>query len=132
MQAIRAIVDTYVRLRNEDALLASKQQRLKVLAMCDAGNPIFEKLRSQCLEEIAEIEAGLERLRPAPVLILPDPPPSSPPAEDAGAPADPPPDPPEVEEISDPAHPPPDPPGDLAPPLPDLPPTQLTSVEAFE
>jgi hypothetical protein len=85
MQAIRAIVDTYVRLRNEDALLASKQQRIRVLAMCDAGNPMFERLRSQCLEEIAEIEAGLERLRPAPP--LPDPPPNPPEEEQAGDPA---------------------------------------------
>src|SRR6516165_5925832 len=81
MQAIRAIVDTYVRLRKEDALLAAKQQRLRVLAMCDADNPMFERLRSQCLEEIAEIEAGLERLRPAP--LLPDLPPSPPEVEGA-------------------------------------------------
>jgi hypothetical protein len=103
MQAIRAIVDTYVRLRNEDALLASKQQRLRVLAMCDAGNPMFERLRSQCLEEIAEIEAGLERLRPAP--LLPDPPPSLPQLEEARDPApalpDPPPSPPQAEAAID-------------------------------
>ena len=85
MQAIRAIVDTYVRLRKEDALLAAKQQRLRVLAMCDADNPMFERLRSQCLEEIAEIEAGLERLRPAP--LLPNLPPSPPEVEGAGDPA---------------------------------------------
>jgi hypothetical protein len=85
MQAIRAIVDTYVRLRNEDALLASRQQRLRVLAMCDAGNPMFERLRSQCLEEIAEIDAGLDRLRPAPP--LPDSPPGAPEAEEACDPA---------------------------------------------
>ena len=84
MQAIRAIVDTYVRLRKEDALLAAKQQRLRVLAMCDADNPMFERLRSQCLEEIAEIEAGLERLRPAP--LLPDLPPSPPEVEGASDP----------------------------------------------
>jgi hypothetical protein len=105
MQAIQAIVDTYVRLRNEEALLASKQQRLRVLAMCDAGNPMFEKLRSQCLEEIAEIEAGLERLRPAPP--LPEPPPSPPEVVEASAPAPALPDPPakslQQEAASDPA-----------------------------
>jgi hypothetical protein len=103
MQAIRAIVDTYVRLRNEDALLAAKQQRLRVLAMCDANNPMFERLRSQCLEEIAEIEAGLERLRPAP--LLPDPPPSPPQIEETSAPAlpDPPPNPQQLEAAGDPA-----------------------------
>jgi len=76
MQAIRAIVDTYVRLRNEGALLALKNQRRKVLASCDAKDPLFARLRDQCLEEIAEIEAGLERLRPPPV--VPDPQPMPP------------------------------------------------------
>jgi len=105
MPAIQAIVETYVRLRNEDALLASKQQRLRVLAMCDAGNPMFERLRSQCLEEIAEIEAGLERLRPAP--LPPDPPPSLLQAEEAHGPLpalpDPVPNLPQVEEARGPA-----------------------------
>jgi hypothetical protein len=68
MQAIQAIVDTYVRLRNEAALVALKKQRLKVLATCDPNNPIFAKLRSQCLDEISEIDAGLEKLRPPPVV----------------------------------------------------------------
>jgi len=107
MQAIQAIVETYVRLRNEDALLASKQQRLRVLAMCDAGNPMFERLRSQCLEEIVEIEAGLERLRPAP--LPPDLPPSLPQAEEAHDPVpalpDPVPNPPRVEEARSPTPP---------------------------
>jgi hypothetical protein len=71
MQAIQAIVDTYVRLRNEAALLALKQQRLKVLATCDPNNPVFAKLRGQCLQEISEIDAGLEKLRPTPVLPAP-------------------------------------------------------------
>jgi hypothetical protein len=104
-QAIQVIVETYVRLRKEDALLASKQQRLRVLAMCDPGNPMFERLRSQCLEEIAEIEAGLERLRPAPP--LPDPPPMPAEAEEARHPAsalpDSAPSPQQVEAVSDPA-----------------------------
>ena len=77
MQAIQAIVDTYVRLRNEAALLALKQQRLKVLATCAPNDQMFARLRSQCLEDISEIEAGLERLRPPPV-VVPAPPPSPP------------------------------------------------------
>jgi hypothetical protein len=76
MQAIQAIVDTYVRLRNEAALVALKQQRLKVLATCAPNNPLFAKLRSQCLDEISEIDAGLEKLRPPPV--VPAAPPSPP------------------------------------------------------
>ena len=77
MQAIQAIVDTYVRLRNEAALLALKQQRLKVLATCAPNDPMFARLRSQCLEDISEIDAGLERLRP-PSVVVPAPPPSRP------------------------------------------------------
>ena len=82
MQAIQAIVDTYVRLRNEAALLALKQQRLKVLATCAPNDSMFARLRSQCLEEISEIDAGLERLRPPPVVVAappPSPPRTSPP-----------------------------------------------------
>lgn len=86
MQAIQAIVDTYVRLRNEAALRALKQQRLKVLATCAPNDPLFAKLRGQCLDEISEIDAGLERLQPPPV--VPVPPPSlprtnAPPAKEA-------------------------------------------------
>jgi hypothetical protein len=77
MQAIQAIVDTYVRLRNEAALLALKQQRFKVLATCAPNDPMFARLRSQCLEDISEIDAGLERLRPPPI-VVPAPPPSPP------------------------------------------------------
>jgi hypothetical protein len=89
MQAIQAIVDTYVRLRNEAALLALKQQRLKVLATFAPNDPLFAKLRNQCMEEISEINAGIEKLRPAPIVPRPSPnpsPPKAPPATKASGP----------------------------------------------
>jgi hypothetical protein len=51
MQAIRPIIEIYVKLQNEAALLALKKQRLKVLATCYPNDPIFAKLRRQCREE---------------------------------------------------------------------------------
>jgi hypothetical protein len=50
MQAIRPIIEIYVKLQNEAALLALKKQRLKVLATCYPNDPIFAKLRRQCRE----------------------------------------------------------------------------------
>ena len=54
MQAIRPIIEIYVKLQNEAALLALKKQRLKVLATCYPNDPIFAKLRRQCREEISK------------------------------------------------------------------------------
>ena len=78
MQAIQAIVDTYVRLRNEAALLALKQQRLKVL-----GNVCPE--RSDSTQDCAaSVWRRFPRSTPAlrdcgrRQLVVPAPPPSPP------------------------------------------------------
>lgn len=59
MKSIERIVSAYVSLNDEGRLLALKAQRLKVLAMSDDQNPFFAKVRGQCLEDLAVIEAGL-------------------------------------------------------------------------
>lgn len=46
------------------ALLALRAHRLKLLAAISESDPSFRSLRSQCVEEISAIEAGLARLRP--------------------------------------------------------------------
>ena len=65
MPAIQTIIETYIRFADEEALLALRAHRLKLLATSSEGDPFFKSLRSQCIEEISAIEAGLARLRAA-------------------------------------------------------------------
>ena len=69
MKATDSIVTSYVRLKNERALLTLKEQRLRLLAQSDAKSPFFTRFRGQCLEEIAAIEAGLAAFRPPEALV---------------------------------------------------------------
>ncbi len=71
MSAIQTIIATYIRFADEQALLALRAHRLKLLAAIDESDPFFKTLRSQCIEEISAIEAGLGKLRP-PAAALPD------------------------------------------------------------
>lgn len=64
MSAIQTIIQTYIKLSDENALLALKAHRLKLLARIDENSPFVTDLRSQCLDEISAIEAGLAKLRP--------------------------------------------------------------------
>jgi hypothetical protein len=64
MLAIQTVIETYIRFKDERALQALKAHRLKLLATIDATDPFFRNLRSQCIEEISAVEAGLVRLRP--------------------------------------------------------------------
>ena len=65
MPAIQTIIETYIRFADAEALLALRAHRLKLLATSSEGDPFFKSLRSQCIEEISAIEAGLARLRAA-------------------------------------------------------------------
>jgi hypothetical protein len=89
MSALHAIIDTYIRFADEQALLALRAHRLKLLVTIDETNPFFSNLRTQCLEEISLIEAGLVKLRPAPVPVAEVAPPDSaaddPPEQEAAA-----------------------------------------------
>jgi hypothetical protein len=64
MSAIHTIIETYIRFADEQALVALRAHRLKLLATIDEDDPFFRNLRSQCIEDISAIEAGLMRLRP--------------------------------------------------------------------
>jgi hypothetical protein len=70
MSAIQTVIETYIRFKDEQALLALKAHRLKLLATIDETDPFFRTLRSQCIEEISAIEDGLVRLRPPVVSLL--------------------------------------------------------------
>jgi hypothetical protein len=71
MSAIHTIIETYIRFADEQALVALRAHRLKLLATIDENDPFFWNLPSQCIEDISAIEAGLMRLRP-PTLRLQD------------------------------------------------------------
>jgi hypothetical protein len=71
MSAIHTIIETYIRFADEQALVALRAHRLKLLATIDENDPFFGNLPSQCIEDISAIEAGLMRLRP-PTLPLQD------------------------------------------------------------
>jgi hypothetical protein len=71
MSAIQTIIETYIRFADEQALLNLKVHRLKLPATISESDPFFKSLRSQCVEDISVIEAGLVRLRP-PAAPLPD------------------------------------------------------------
>jgi len=47
MPAIQAIIEPYVKLEDEQALLALKEHRLKLLAVADEKNPFFNGLRTR-------------------------------------------------------------------------------------
>jgi hypothetical protein len=70
MSAIQTVIETYIRFNDEQALLALKAHRLRLLATIDETDPFFRYLRSQCIEEISAIEAGLVRLRPPVVSFM--------------------------------------------------------------
>src|SRR4051794_19584438 len=70
MKAIDEIISAYVGLKDEDALLSLRAQRLRLLGSFDERNPFFARVRDQCLEEFNAIEAGLLRLRPPASLHL--------------------------------------------------------------
>jgi len=63
MKAIDEIISAYVGLKDEDALLSLRAQRLSLLGSFDEGNPFFARVRDQCLEELDAIEGGLLKLR---------------------------------------------------------------------
>jgi hypothetical protein len=70
MSAIQTVIETYVRFKDEQALLALKAHRLRLLATIDETDPFFRNLRRQCIEEISAVEAGLVRLRPPAVSLM--------------------------------------------------------------
>ena len=58
MPAIQTIIETYIRFADEQALLALRAHRLKLLATISESDPFFKRLRSQCVEEISAIGAS--------------------------------------------------------------------------